>query len=551
MISWLQTSFQHHFKTIFVILLAGTVIAFVFTIGAAPGIGHAERGTAVRQFFDLNLNRSEDQRILFADASLSAFLNTGYGNLGSDQLQMYALQRYAALSIARQLNLPEPTQQELSEFIKTRRPFLGQDGQFDPVAYNRFRENIRANGKGGEGDVARVLTADFRVERVNQLFSGPGYVMHADIAQQLARIETSWTLSTVTVAYDSFKPTLTPTDIELGKFFEENAFRYEIQPKFNGTYVEIPLSAYLPKVSVTGEEVRAFYEANQARFPAPVQAEGAPKLDAEGNFNAVKSQVELVLKTERARREAVKIASDVTVSLFEKKATAATINSLLAERGLTAKELTPFTQDAPPAELGGLPSVANEAFKLGADRLFTDALPTPAGAVILIWNSTIPSRRPELAEVREKVNADYIETERRKRFVAAGALLKSSVESRLNAGEAFAAAAEAAASSAGLKIEIKNVPAFSLRQPPQDLDYSIVATLERLSKGQISEMTVSAGKGHLVYAADKVVPDLSSANERYTEARQQIAMISSSATGSGLLSELVDRELKNSVPAAP
>jgi peptidyl-prolyl cis-trans isomerase D len=43
MISWIQRTFQHHFRTIFAILLALTIISFIFTIGASPGIG---RGTA-------------------------------------------------------------------------------------------------------------------------------------------------------------------------------------------------------------------------------------------------------------------------------------------------------------------------------------------------------------------------------------------------------------------------------------------------------------------------------------------------------------------------
>ena len=41
MISWIQRSFQQHFRIIFGILLAVTIISFIFTIGASPGIGRA------------------------------------------------------------------------------------------------------------------------------------------------------------------------------------------------------------------------------------------------------------------------------------------------------------------------------------------------------------------------------------------------------------------------------------------------------------------------------------------------------------------------------
>ena len=39
MISWIQRYFQHHFRTIFTVLLGVTIISFIFTIGAAPGLG--------------------------------------------------------------------------------------------------------------------------------------------------------------------------------------------------------------------------------------------------------------------------------------------------------------------------------------------------------------------------------------------------------------------------------------------------------------------------------------------------------------------------------
>src|SRR5687768_8865816 len=54
MISWIQRYFQHHFKVIFAVLLGLIIISFVFTIGAAPGIGQAERQVVDRYFFGYN-----------------------------------------------------------------------------------------------------------------------------------------------------------------------------------------------------------------------------------------------------------------------------------------------------------------------------------------------------------------------------------------------------------------------------------------------------------------------------------------------------------------
>src|SRR5262245_56385946 len=74
MISWIQKYFQHHFKTVFAILLAVTIVSFIMTIGAAPGIGRADRRAIDRNFFGYNLNRADDQHRLGGDASISADL---------------------------------------------------------------------------------------------------------------------------------------------------------------------------------------------------------------------------------------------------------------------------------------------------------------------------------------------------------------------------------------------------------------------------------------------------------------------------------------------
>lgn len=549
MISWIQTTFQHHFKVIFAVLLGLIIIAFVFTIGASPGIGRAERATVARQYFDLNLNKAEDQQKLFGDAQLSAFLNLGYGGVEGAQLQMYALQRYAALKLADELHVPEPSEAEYLSFVKSLRPFLNQAGEFDPVAYNRFKDSIKKSGNVSEGSVARVLKADYRVEKLNRLVAGPGYVLNRDISQQLARADTKWTLTLATLDYDSFKPSISTPDAEVSKFFEDNAFRYEIAPMFSGYVVEFSLMPYLAKVKISDTELRSFYEANKSRFPAPAQTQGAPKLDDANAFAAVKTQVEEALKIEKARKEAVNAAANITISLFENKATAANIAKLLQDKGLALKEIPPFTQDAPPAQFGNPEEFSHQAFKLGRDRLFSDALASNQGAVFLVWKETIPSRKPALAEVLTKVKADFTENERRKLFITAGRGLKSIVEAKLKAGESFSKAITAAAAAAGIKVETKDVPAFTFRQPPQDIDYAVVGALEHLEKGQVSEMTGSANKGLVVFAADKSIPDLSENNPQYQMAKAQIAKISGNATGASVLSELVDRELGRSAPA--
>lgn len=559
MISWIQRYFQHHFRTIFAVLLGIIIISFVFTIGASPGIGRGDRRVIDREFFGYNLNLQSDQQRLMGDAGLSANLRYGaFGGLDSEQIQNYAFHRAATLHLADQWHIPNATLSEIEAQIKTLRMFMGPDGQFDPKAYQTFRDNLKSNSRGlSEADIARVIGDDVRAEKVQALLAGPGYVLPAEIKNQISRADTTWTLATATADYAAFKPEIKPSDADLTQFFEQSGGRYDVPPRVVVSYVDFPAANFQSTVNVTDAEIRAHYDANPSLFPKPADAAKpatatpniTPPSDPNADFAAVRPQVEAALKLERAQKLAAKAASDLSVALYEARAnTPAAVESFLAAKKITPKTLPPFAREAPPAELGGSPEIAAEAFRLSNSRPVSDALTTRNGAVILIWKETQPSHKPLFAEVRDKVAADYIENERRKRFVELGKSIKSQLETRLKAGDTFEKAAAAVASSAGVKLEPKTLPAFTLRSRPQDVDYSVLGTLERLDKSQVSDMVLSADKGVFVYAIDKKLPDVSETNPQFVETRKQIANYNGRSAASAYISELVEQELKKSAP---
>lgn len=559
MISWIQKYFQSHFRVIFAVLLGVLIISFVFTIGAAPGIGDAQnRGLTERQFFGYNLASQRDQERLMGDAGLSANLRVGpFAGLDAAQIQNYAFQRAAALHLANEWGVPAATPAEIEAQVKTLRMFAGQDGQFDAKAYQNFRDSLKTNPRGAtEADIARVLNDDVRAEKVNNLLAGPGYVLPADVKSQVARADTSWTLATASVNYAAFSPEIKPSETDLTQFFEQAGGRYDIQPRVVVSYLDFPVSDFLSKVSVTDAEVRAHFDANPARFPKPTDAKAPPPAlaaiaatDTSADFNAVRPQVEAALKRDRAQRLADKTASDISLALFEAKANSpAAVETFLATRNLKAKDAPAFSREAAPAELRSSPAVATEAFRLNQDRIVSDAISTPNGAVILIWRETQPTRRPLFAEVRERVQADFIENEKRKRFVEAGRNAKSQIEARLKAGDTFEKAVAAASASTGLKLDTKTLTPFTLRNRPADVDFTVLGTLERLGTGQVSDMAVTGEAGIFVYAVEKKAPDLTEANPAFAETRKQLASYTSRLGSSAYITEMVERELQKTEP---
>lgn len=556
MISWIQLYLQRHFKILFLVLLGAVIVTFVFTTNTAGGFGGDGRPVVERKFFGHDLGTAKGQMAVFGDARLSVQLQMGaFAGIDDAQVQNYALQRATTLHLADLWNIPTPTDTEITESIKQMRMFAGMDGQFDATAYQSFRESLKTNNGGvREGDILRVISDDLRMDKVNQLVAGPGYVLPSDIKTQLTRTDTTWTIATATANYADFKPDLKPTDAELTAAFEQSGGRYDIPPRVTVDYIDFPATDFISQVNVTEAEVRAFYDANPARFPKPAEAAApaptvAPAANPDADFAAVRLQVEVSLKLERARQLAGKAASDLAVALYDAKVTdAAALNTFIAAQRLTLRSMAPFTQQMGPAEFGGSPEIASEAFRLSPSRFASEAVPTPGGAVVLFWKNLEPSRTPTFAEVREKVLADHLDTEKRKRFIELGRTIKSQLEARLQAGDDLE---KAAATVSALKLEVKKPEPFSLFARPADLDPAIGSALDRLEKGQLSDMVSEVDKGLFVYAIDKKAPDFAETNPRYIEMRDQLANFTARQSGASVVGEMMEAELARTEPKAP
>jgi peptidyl-prolyl cis-trans isomerase D len=334
MISWIQRTFQQHFKWLFLALLILVIISFVFITNASSGFGHVAKQAPARPFYGLNLGSAEDTKELVRDATLSVQLH-GMQMSNEGQFQQYALQRVAALHLASELNLPAPANDEVVRHIQSLRAFAGADGQFDAKRYTAFRDSLKTNPQLHESDVSRVIADDVTYQLVLKLLAGPGYVLPADVQQQLNRSDTTWTLQAVTIDYPSFKPTVAVTAEALGKFLEFNAGNYEIGPKAGVSYIEFAAAAYADKVSFTEANLRAYYDANVARFTKPAADKPAVAATPDADFAAARSQVEEAYKADRAKALADAAASDLAVALFDGKVTAATLDGFLAARQQT------------------------------------------------------------------------------------------------------------------------------------------------------------------------------------------------------------------------
>jgi len=559
MISWIQRTFQQHFKWLFLLLLVLVIISFVFITNASSGLGQGH-GQKIpdRPFFGLNLSKIEDQRTLIEDAQLSLYLRQSSfrPEPSSSEVEQYALQRHAALHFATQLRMPvpSPAAPEVAAYIQTLGRFTGPDGKFDPKAYSGFIDSLKTNPRLTEADIARVVIDDVRADAFQKLLAGPGYVLPSDLSEQLARRDTQWTLAIATLDGQSFAPKIDTSDAVLTPWFETNSRRYEIAQRVAVSAIKFPSSRFAGSVTLTDAEIRAAYDAAPSRYPAPADAkpEAGKEPNADATFALVRARVEADLRKQRAEKAALAAADDLTVKLLEQRVAAEKIPAYLATQNLALEDIGPIGEGSVPAVLGGAGAarqILPEIVRLGADRPYSNSLPVPEGAVVLVWRESIPARIPAFTEVKDKVLADYQTEEKRRLFNEVGRKLRDTVLAAVSTGKPFAEAVNSAASAAGVKADIKTPASFTLSKPAPEIDYTAFQALASLNQGGVSEFLPTRDNGAiLVHALKKETPAFDPASPAAAEIKGQLGPILSERNAQGMLAAMIEAELAKSAP---
>lgn len=557
MISWIQKYFQRHFRLVMFLILLAVAVPMVVVYNQSSGsLGRHDRGLGPRPFFHVDLNNEEQVRRILRDAQYSAELR-GIPVYDPTQIQQYAYVRVTGLAIADELGLPQPTADDLSRYTADLNAFKDAEGKFDQQRYAAFGDSLKNNAGVTTADINRILRDDARLEALQKVLGGPGYVQPAEIARQLTRWDSTWTIALASLDYAAYDPGLAVTDAAVQKFYDESSFRYTVPARLRVSALEFKANEFIPAVPPTEQEMRAYYDANPARFPAPADkdkkdATPAPALapaaaPADENYAKVRTQVLAALMQERALKSALEVANQLTVALYERKlkANSPELSAFLASLRRPVAQWQPFAPAQPPENMGWLAAHARELNQLNADRHFSDPLRTPDGFAVLFWHETLPSYTAPLSEVKDKAAADYRDSEKRKRFIEHGKALRARLEAAVKAGTPFEKAA------ADAKLEVKAHAGFKLGEPPQDLPYSILSSLESLAPGQISEMASDDKKGYLAYLVSRQLPDTTPANPRYAGIQASLASQASATRALEYLGKRMQEELRKTAPANP
>ncbi len=514
MISWIQHHLIRHGRWIFLTLLAVIIIAFVFTIGNTPGCTTNRTAYQENLFYGIDMNSPLERDQIVQKLSLSAMLD-GQQFRSDQQFQNALTSRIAKLALADEVGIPDPSQEALSEYIKTKNAFRGPDGEFSPDAYTGFVDRFESNPRAPQGMVMNVLEEDFRIEQVTESLAGPGYLLPSEAQAQAQQSRTKLSLTTAKLSYADFQPEIQPDESTLKAYYEENKQRYEIPERVKAGYVLFESERFADQVAEPSEaELREHFAANRADFVAEYEAanpnsgtatQDGESADTDGpvTFEKVRDAVAKSYAADQAMLAANEAAQAFAYQLYRDNIAldSAGFNQLLNESAVSVTEIEPYTE-AGARQRALSPDMLESAFALTGKRYYSDAYKLDEGYGVLIYEGRIEPTIPPYEEVAAEVLANYTAEKKRELFNEKGESLKAELEAALAEGTSFAEAAEAR------ELEVETYESFEVKDAPDGLSRSVLQQVQSLDAGEISPMLTVRGTGTLVYVASKEVPEL-------------------------------------------
>ncbi|MGF1449537.1 MAG: hypothetical protein ACFB20_08985 [Opitutales bacterium] len=557
MFTLIQTILQKHHKVVFTLLLAVIVVAFVFTIGNFSPVNTTAGGGSARaqSFYGIVLGSNEHAAMTDMTAR-SAIMNGQ--QIGTQQeLATLTLARIAALYVANQLDIPEPSDAQVEQAIRRLPMFADpQTGEFSEELFTAHIDALKASNENAGRSLRTVIAQDIRLEAVQRLAMGPGYVTNLEVAEYF-RLQTQ-TVDTIVAYIDPAPAQGPPSEQQLQTFIDENPTRFAPPPRYKLDYTVLRPGAFqVDDLQLSQGQLRSYFRQNQSDFA-----------DEEGNvpaFDSVQAEVRAAMLAELSRQEVAGVAEELGFAVqsgdlapgsdaFKERMEAlglvvASLPSTTPERISQALRPVQTQEGAEPADvenpLADTPFQAygNEFLRnfvqaLQSNRL-AFALRLDEGAVgLVILRGTETFDPPPLDEIREEVAAAYDDVNLRQNVAQRAGTLRPQIESRLAAGEDFEAIAEDLGLSTsrvnGVSI---NAPPVSSLAPSQVLAQTPVGGLTpvQVDVDPITEKPV----GRMIFIAAKQSPNFVPGSAQALGLRNALANRARESTFGGFVMELI------------
>jgi peptidyl-prolyl cis-trans isomerase D len=358
MIAWLQSR-----RKLLVIILAITVIAFV-GVGFV-GWGQYDYGSKASSVAKVGEKSITMEQLQIAYSNLHGYYSQFYGDeIDADmerELQNLALRSLVndalLLNYAAELGIAVSDEAVASRIVSMEA--FHHEGQFNKEVYLEALANMRREVRDFEAEIERQLTLE-------RLFS----ILELPATPVEERLLAAGQFMADRIAIETVKPPrqLSVTEEEMRAYYEENRFDFMGDPHFDVSYIALSLD----EMTASEEEAKEHYDRNRGRF---LDEAGAPQA-----YETVKEAAKEGARYAKLRRQALRTRID-----WRDGKTSGTRLDDLA-----------FNNDVLPIEV-------MDALQNASGRTITDPIQTADGYVLARVEQRRPAEPLEFSQARPMV----------------------------------------------------------------------------------------------------------------------------------------------------
>ncbi|MCD8299286.1 MAG: hypothetical protein LUD39_05985 [Opitutae bacterium] len=526
MIGFFQNTMAKHHRLMFGLLLVIIVVSFVFYTGS---------GSAMDL---LGMSRSPAICGVKLNSSDVAVYRYGVALRSGGEVSANALaQRIVLVKLAEKYQIPNPTQEEFDAYLK--RNFSDSTGTFRPEYITLIMRRYGMN----EEMFKSVFVHSIKIDKLFEMFSAAPAMLDSEALLICREIQTEWTIQAARTSLDKFKFDDEPSDEELQKFYDARSANYRIAPLVKLSYAVVKPSA---------ETRAAVGEPQDSELRTFIRARVGANGDVEGEIAANRNKWVAAWKEDRISVETASSVSDMLADVLAQDVVNPELPNFadaVKKSGLEFVEIPAFPRDEIPQNTAVPAEILTSAVaSLNSTLWRTDAIPSGENAVVVLFRGDEPARVPELAEVRDKVVADWKAATREEKFSKHADEIGAELKKIVADGKDFVSAAS------DLGLSVFPVPAFTSQNVPEELQGGGASIIDALKAAPVKSVTDPVRVGDEVvfaYALKKTVPQIDENSENFKMVAGYLGSRRTYAALDVQLSVLISEELAKSRVALP
>lgn len=589
---------------IFSILLVLIVVSFVFYVGNSPGITPKEQGLDDYSYYGVNIisgnpewREVQQKAAILAEMENGSLLNNPQfaqfaPRIIASTAERYAFQNIPLSQLATKIGLPEPSVEEIKEFIRDQSLFQNTPqgsfgragGPYSKEKLDNFLLRLQSNGTRELFD--KAIRESLLIQPLRDVLRGPGRAIAFEAETKIRSNETRWSVELAVMERASGKdaPEIgEPTDEELKALYEETKDEYIPAERRKVSYV-----AFKPEYPhPTTAQLKEYYKKHYKRYAEEDEAEKEENNEDEKNDEKAPEEPAMTPYAELDYLTRMDVLQDyetdndlVTPAIKEAQVKADALldiiyndgnrlsrdetNAVLVEQNLhlythlasyvdpvyPKKQLiealnAPFIHKKPTdQENSQAEKLLKQAFStLSEERYNTEAFRIGNNFVILFLDKIQAAEAPTFENLKKnrgkwaQLRRAWSNQKREELFSEKREEIETALQKALDEGKNLAESITTTNAGKGWILSHKTHDNFKSNKLPEGLEQQVFETVKDLSGKNYSDMVTVGSKGYLLVLKEKLVPGYTTENR---EVKDELNRMSLSAPDN-VTSELVKK----------